>query len=72
MKKIVKLTLLRFAATAVLSAMSLFALAQEKGLDVDINVNEKKEWYSQPWVWVIGGAVFILILVALLRGKKNA
>ena len=25
-------------------------------------------WYTNPWVWVIGGAVLILLLVALLRG----
>lgn len=44
--------------------------AQEKKLDVDISVNKKgNEWYEQPWVWVAGGAVFILILVALLRGR---
>jgi len=24
--------------------------------------------FSKPWVWVVGGAVFILLLVALLRG----
>ncbi len=44
--------------------------AQEKKLDIDINVNKKEnDWYMQPWVWVAGGAVFILILVALLRGR---
>ena len=43
--------------------------AQDKGLDVDIDVNKKdSNWYSQPWVWIVGGAVFIIILVALLRG----
>jgi hypothetical protein len=25
-------------------------------------------WYTSPWVWVIGAAVFILLLVALMRG----
>lgn len=29
------------------------------------------EWYVQPWVWAAGAAVFILIMVALLRGRKN-
>jgi len=27
-------------------------------------------WYMQPWVWVVGGAVFILILVALFRSYR--
>ena len=49
---------------------SIQSWAQDKGVDVDINVNKKNsDWYQQPWVWVAGGAVFILILVALLRGR---
>jgi hypothetical protein len=52
--------------------LSLFAIAQEdtKKLDVDIDVNKGggDSWMSSPFVWVVGGAVFILLLVALLRG----
>jgi hypothetical protein len=29
------------------------------------------EWYTQPWVWVVGGAVLLIILVALLRGGSS-
>lgn len=25
-------------------------------------------WYAAPWVWVVGAAVFILLLVAIVRG----
>ena len=28
-------------------------------------------WYMQPWVWVVGAAVFIIILVALFRGNSS-
>lgn len=30
-------------------------------------------WYTSPWVWIVGAAVFILLLVALLsnRGKDT-
>ena len=28
-------------------------------------------WYAQPWVWVVGAAVFIIILVALFRGNSS-
>jgi ABC-type phosphate transport system auxiliary subunit len=39
------------------------------GKDVNINVNTKgNAWYTSPWVWVVGAAVFILLLVALMRG----
>ncbi|WP_439488951.1 hypothetical protein [Algoriphagus sp.] len=43
--------------------------AQDGGLDIDIDLG-KPEWYEQPWVWVVGAAIFILILVALLRKKR--
>ncbi|MBN8835023.1 MAG: hypothetical protein ABS68_10480 [Niastella sp. SCN 39-18] len=53
--------------------LTLQSIAQDKGLDVDINIGKKEpEWYRQPWVWVVGGAVFILLLVALLRGGKKS
>ena len=48
---------------------SIAAFAQDGGLDIDINVG-KKEWYQQPWAWVIGGALFVLVLVALVRKKR--
>jgi hypothetical protein len=32
-----------------------------------VSIEEGTDWYSSPWVWVAGAAVFILLLVALLR-----
>jgi hypothetical protein len=29
------------------------------------------QWYTSPWVWVAGGAIFIIILIALLRGNSS-
>jgi hypothetical protein len=49
---------------------SAVAFAQEK--KVEISIGKKNNWYEQPWAWVVGAAVFILLLVAILRsGKKN-
>ena len=60
----------KIAVLALLGLMISFQIfAQDGGLDVDIDIG-KPEWYEQPWVWVVGGAVFILILVALLRRKR--
>lgn len=63
----------KYAQSVFLVMMTMFfsvaAFAQDGGLDIDINIG-KKEWYQQPWAWVIGGAVFVLILVAILRRKK--
>jgi hypothetical protein len=57
-----------------LALMLLFALklfAQDKQVDIDVNVNKGGAWYTQPWVWIVGGAIFILLLVALLRSRKD-
>ena len=40
----------------------------EKKIDVSINTNKGGQWYTQPWVWIVGAAVFILLLVAIIRG----
>lgn len=53
--------------------VSMLTFAQEKGVDVDLKVTESSNtWYTQPWMWVVGGAVFVLILVALLKGGKKS
>jgi len=36
-----------------------------------VTKTETTTWYTNPWVWVIGAAVFILLLVALLRGGSK-
>lgn len=51
--------------TALVTAM---CFAQDAKLDVDVNTDKGSNWYASPWVWVVGGAVFILLLVALIRG----
>ena len=70
MKKISRLWL-RFSTVMLLSFYSVLVFAQDKGIDVDINVKKESAWYQNPVVWVIGGAVFILLLVALLRGGQR-
>lgn len=53
--------------------VSVYAFAQEKvTAEVDINKSTTTTtWYAQPWIWIVGGAVFILLLVALVRGNSN-
>jgi len=70
MKKISRLWL-RFTTIMLLSFYSVLTYAQDKGVDVDISVKKESAWYQNPIVWVIGGAVFILLLVALLRGGER-
>ena len=68
MKQLSKLTktfslfLFGFLSTAL-------SFAQDATLDVNINTDQGGgAFYTQKWFWVIVGLVFILLLVALLRG----
>ena len=54
----------------MLTLINLNVLAQDKDVDINIGVKKETQWYAQPWVWIVGGAVFILLLVALLRKKE--
>lgn len=74
MKKIVNLILV-----FVLSLTSTLLWAQDStggGSSTTITTKETTttttEWYTEPWVWIVGGAVFIIILVALIRSNSNS
>ena len=53
---------------------TVIAMAQDEG-GVAVNksttsttTTTTQDWYTQPWVWIVGGLVFILLLIALVRG----
>ncbi len=52
---------------SLLSTLVTFAQDETPSLDVNINTNGGA-FYTQIWFWVVIGLVFILLLVALLRG----
>ena len=69
-----------FMALVVFSLIQLVVLAQDSNggsssttstSSTKISVSESENWYASPWVWVIGAALFILLLVALLRGNSS-
>ena len=70
MKKISRLWF-RLTTVIVACCYTVLTFAQDKGVDVDISLKKENEWYQNPIVWVIAGAVFILLLVALLRGGQR-
>ena len=56
----------------VITVAATLGFAQDKKVDIDITTkSEDKSIFMQPWVWVVGGAVFLLLLVALLRPSKK-
>ena len=56
--------------TALLSSL---AFAQEKSANIDVNINKSggSNWFSSPILWIVGAAVFILLLVALSRSRSS-
>ncbi|SEG32628.1 hypothetical protein [Algoriphagus boritolerans] len=65
-----------FLALSLFFGLSLIhqAVGQDKGLDIKIDLSPEPVWYEQTWLLVAAGAaVFVLILVAILKnnGKKT-
>jgi hypothetical protein len=58
-------------AVAFLSMMAIAQDGDTKKIDVNIGTESEASWYSAPWVWIVGAAVFILLLVALMRGGRK-
>ena len=59
-----------------LSFMQATAWAQDSTTSshretVTTNTTTTNNWYAQPWVWIVGAAIFIILLVALLRGNSG-
>ena len=75
MKQLIAKPLNTMLSILALVMISITALAQEtKKIDVDIDANPGNDagsFFTQPWVWIVGGAIFILLLVALLRGRGS-
>jgi Ca2+-binding RTX toxin-like protein len=60
-----------FILFAFVSAM---AIAQEGAgtTNVDVNLKTDSAAGGFPWLWVVGGIVFVLLLVALLSGGRGS
>jgi len=78
MKQLIKNVATKFflSMLVILSSVT-FVLAQDSGgsssssTSTTTTSSSTQNWYAQPWVWIVGGAVFILLLVALVRGSKS-
>ena len=76
MKRVSSNTILRFAFVFLLSILGVFSWAQDStGTSTTVTTTESTttttEWYTEPWVWVVGAAVFIIIIVALIRSNSG-
>ena len=74
LKKTLNASLKGIAALILLTFTGLYTFAQDvpEKVEVDINTNGGSVWYGQPWVWAIGIAVFIVVLVLITRSNKSS
>lgn len=57
----------------VLASVYLFAQDQSSQVNkTTTTTTTSSNWYASPWVWIVGAAVFILLLVALTSGSRNS
>ena len=77
MKKLTKVSAINSFYLALLvfgsslfTSVKLYAQSVPDKVDVDINSGDST-WYGQPWLWVVGAAVFIVLIVAITRGNRN-
>jgi hypothetical protein len=63
-------TMKKISLVALSTLLSILAFAQEKDIDINVNKDGGNNFWGSPWVWVIGAAIFILLLAAILRPKS--
>jgi len=64
-----------FIAVLLFNCFQLICLAQDSGTTsttVKTTTTEHREWYTIPWVWVVGGIIVIALLVALLSSGRRS
>ena len=75
MKQVSMNIISRIAAVFMLCMIQVFAWAQDSTGSTRTVTTETTttttEWYTQPWVWIAGAAVFVLLMIALLRGNSS-
>lgn len=65
------LLVLAVILNGIFASVKTFAQSVPGKVEVDINAGGDKTWYGQPWVWAVGVALFIVIIVAITRSNKS-
>lgn len=62
---------LQLSALAQDSSSSSSTTTSKTDIKIESGQNDAGNWYANPWIWVVAAALFILLLVALLRGNSG-
>ena len=73
MKKLIFHAVQKFVLLFVLCVTQLLTWSQDSVSYSTTTVTTKtnNSFQVEPWMWIVGGAVLLVILVALLRGNSN-
>lgn len=71
MKNLIRSIYKTFAAFIAISLLQTHLWAQDSASSTTTTTTTTHSWYTQPWVWVVGGAVLLLLLIALMRGNSG-
>jgi len=68
-----------FVTIIMLAFLQALAIAQDSSgggtssssSSTTTSTTTTETWYTEPWVWIVGGAVLLLLIVALMRGNRG-
>ena len=69
-KSLLTFLMIAFVQT-VIWAQDNSASSSSTTKSVKVTTEEGANWYASPLIWIVGAAIFILLLVALLRGGNS-
>ena len=63
-----------FTVTLLLVCFQLISLGQDgtTSTTVKTTTTEHREWYTVPWVWVVGGIIVLVLLVAIISNGRSS
>jgi hypothetical protein len=63
----------KFNLAVALAFLNVMAFAQDKAdATVDLNINKSGDATGGiPWLWIIGGLVFVILLVVILSNRNG-
>ena len=70
MKKLFKTNVCAGFLSLFFVLMSMVIFAQEKVVTTTTH-KETRSWWVEPWVWVVGAVVLVIVLAAIFGGRNK-
>lgn len=58
-------------ATSMLLVTTIPMMVQAQDTTAARGGDSSGSWYRQPWIWVVGAVLFLLLIIAILRGSNK-